>query len=72
MDQKKSWKNLRDDRPPTQKQMEYMRDLASRGDEWCTEQVDEFMLEIDSMSQVDANYVIETLWVDLKMADDVP
>ena len=72
MDQKKSWKNLRDDRPPTQKQMEYMRDLASRGDEWCTEQVDEFMLDIDSMSQVDANYVIETLWVDLKMADDVP
>lgn len=72
MDQKKSWKNLRDDRPPTQKQMEDMRDLAARGDEWCAEHYEDFMQHRESMTQVDANYLIKTLWVDLKMADDVP
>lgn len=72
MDQKKSWKNLRDDRPPTRKQLEYIVDLAAKGFGVFDEQVDEFMLDIDSMSQVDANHLIETLWVDLKSVDDVP
>lgn len=70
-DLKKSWKNLREDRPPTEKQVEYLHALASRGDGRWDEQVSEFMDDLGSMSQVDANHMIDTLWVDLKMVDDV-
>jgi hypothetical protein len=67
--QKKSWRNLRSDRPPTEKQLEFINSMAADADDPCRDEVDDFMANLDSMSQVDANLLIERRWVDLNMVD---